>query len=223
MATMSATASRVKKFNTLRRPEKDTWGNSNHYHFSVKSLPIVPGNAVFLANPYNGHHHVEGRARITPLSPDDQAKIIVPLLLESFVTRFDEDGLIPAMPNDFMPWAPWSWSTTDDALARAVSARLEAVGVRSELCEVSVSTPEQISDAEHSWVGWSQDLLMQMESLPADMGAQDVGKWCGGCGFTPSLDTELLRCARCRKVHYCTKACQKEDWKIHKTRCTPAA
>lgn len=219
---MSVTASRVKKFNTLRRPERDAWGAPNHYHFSVKSLPIVPGNAVFLANPYSGHHHVEGRARITPLSPDDQAKIIVPLLLESFVTRFDEgDAIIHVMPHDVLPWAPWSWSTTDDALARAVSARLTAVGVRSDLCEVSVSTPEQVQDSDVFWVKWSEDLLMQMASLPADMGAQDVGKWCGGCGFTPSLDTELLRCARCKQARYCTKACQKEDWKIHKTRCTP--
>ncbi|KAJ6134437.1 Zinc finger MYND-type [Penicillium sp. IBT 18751x] len=184
---MSITASRVKKCNTLRRPERDAWGAPNHYHFSRP-------------------HHVEGRARITPLSPDDQAKIIVSLLLESFITRFDEgDAIIHVMPHDLMPWAPWSWSTTDDALARAVSARLEAVGVRSELCQVK----------------WSESLLTQMTSLPADMGAQDVGKWCGGCGFTPSLDTELLRCARCKQARYCTKACQKEDWKLHKNRCTP--
>ena len=29
----------------------------------------------------------------------------------------------------------------------------------------------------------------------------------------------LLTCSRCRRVKYCTSACQKADWKDHKAEC----
>lgn len=30
---------------------------------------------------------------------------------------------------------------------------------------------------------------------------------------------KLMMCTICKKVRYCSKACQKRDWKVHKTRC----
>ena len=39
---------------------------------------------------------------------------------------------------------------------------------------------------------------------------------------TPSPPpTRLLRCGRCEDAFYCNEACQRADWKFHKTRCVP--
>lgn len=32
---------------------------------------------------------------------------------------------------------------------------------------------------------------------------------------------KLLKCSTCQKTRYCSKRCQKKDWKIHKLRCKP--
>eukprot|EP00033_Pygsuia_biforma_P002520 GCRY01002791.1.p1 GENE.GCRY01002791.1~~GCRY01002791.1.p1 ORF type:complete len:120 (-),score=11.00 GCRY01002791.1:69-392(-) len=38
---------------------------------------------------------------------------------------------------------------------------------------------------------------------------------CEVCGKTE----DLLSCARCRLVQYCSRECQKKDWKQHKPQC----
>lgn len=44
-------------------------------------------------------------------------------------------------------------------------------------------------------------------------------KLCAKCSQVES-DTLFKRCARCKKVFYCSPACQKEDWGVHKQNCT---
>lgn len=40
----------------------------------------------------------------------------------------------------------------------------------------------------------------------------------------PGCDLDgVLRCSRCKRSWYCSQACQKKDWKFHKTICTQAA
>ena len=41
---------------------------------------------------------------------------------------------------------------------------------------------------------------------------------CSGCGGNYELSS-LKSCGSCRKAHYCSKACQKADWKRHKEEC----
>ena len=41
------------------------------------------------------------------------------------------------------------------------------------------------------------------------------------CGKTPDAKTDLLKCARCERVRYCSRACQKADWTVHKLMCKP--
>ena len=218
----SITEINLHQFNALRRPEFDPWGAPNHCHFGVKTLPLIGGDAIFLVNPFNAHSHLEGRSRIASLPPDNQAKIIVPLLLEFFVTHDADGDLIHQLYHDHSPWAPWSWSTTDEPLAKAISKRLREIGVRKDLCTVSVSTPEQLRKAERCWRKFGRDFLGAAVDLPDSFG-DNVEKCCEVCGFTPSLDVSLQRCGRCKQVYYCSKACQKTDWKGHKARCVPAA
>ncbi|KAK5732565.1 hypothetical protein LTR17_010380 [Elasticomyces elasticus] len=43
---------------------------------------------------------------------------------------------------------------------------------------------------------------------------------CGVCGSTnASSGSQLLKCGRCRCVSYCSKDCQRKDWKLHKVLC----
>jgi hypothetical protein len=43
------------------------------------------------------------------------------------------------------------------------------------------------------------------------------------CGkdITGTGPNSRLRCARCKLTYYCSRECQKRDWKIHKLMCTP--
>ncbi|KAJ5485471.1 hypothetical protein N7539_005459 [Penicillium diatomitis] len=174
-----------------------------------------------MVNPYSDHEHTEGRTRIVSLPLAQQAKVIVPLLLYSFIGRFDEDGPIYQMKDSNMPWAPWTWSTDNPALAEAVSARLRAIGVREELCQVSESDPEMTKTAQKKWDRMRRELEAAVPFLPEDQFEGEVDQSCNFCGFTPSLDYSFQRCARCKWAYYCSRDCQKADWSSHKQDCCP--
>lgn len=42
-----------------------------------------------------------------------------------------------------------------------------------------------------------------------------------GCGKCGKGGKALMKCARCLKVAYCSKDCQRLDWKAHKRACSP--
>lgn len=47
---------------------------------------------------------------------------------------------------------------------------------------------------------------------------------CGACGAEKKADGgALMACSKCRKRHYCSAKCQKEEWKEHKKYCQPPA
>lgn len=46
----------------------------------------------------------------------------------------------------------------------------------------------------------------------------DSIKSCDGCGLGVSK-TSLKKCAKCEKVWYCSKECQKNEWTQHKHKC----
>ncbi|OQR99277.1 hypothetical protein ACHHYP_07124 [Achlya hypogyna] len=51
--------------------------------------------------------------------------------------------------------------------------------------------------------------------------AEAKGKVCDNCHEAPP---KLMRCVRCHRAFYCSKACQKEAWKAkHKAECVPTA
>ena len=214
----SNTAVQLRIFNALQRPKLDPRGAPNHWHFDIRELPDAPGELVFLANPHSRKFHGEGRTKISDLSISMQAKVIVPLLLEAFVTQFDEDP--EQLMNDEKPFVPFSWSTGNPALARAVSARCKSIGIRSELCSVQVSDANTVSIAGECYVKWRKDIeqaMMMMFGYPEDDGEANI-EWEGGCEychFTPSLDKPLFPCGECDGVVYCSTECQKLDAKFH--------
>lgn len=48
-------------------------------------------------------------------------------------------------------------------------------------------------------------------------------KICFNCGVAQSEDVRLMKCSRCKKATYCSRACAKEHWKVHRPNCISAA
>ncbi|KAI9024235.1 hypothetical protein DFJ74DRAFT_705949 [Hyaloraphidium curvatum] len=68
------------------------------------------------------------------------------------------------------------------------------------------------------------DMAMEMSSVAAratpSKQAQHLGSACGRCGrVSTDPKVDFKRCARCKKAHYCSERCQKEDWALHKNFC----
>jgi len=59
--------------------------------------------------------------------------------------------------------------------------------------------------------------LFEAEQKKAKCGNQICGKKAGAAGVT------LKACGACKSVSYCSVACQKGDWKLHKRCCAPRA
>ena len=55
------------------------------------------------------------------------------------------------------------------------------------------------------------------EDTLARVGALMTPK-CGGCGRVDE-QRAFLKCAGCKVTLYCSRACQKKDWKTHKPNC----
>ena len=45
---------------------------------------------------------------------------------------------------------------------------------------------------------------------------KELGEHCHRCGTS---DTKMFRCSRCKKVTFCSRVCQKKNWKYHKNEC----
>lgn len=56
----------------------------------------------------------------------------------------------------------------------------------------------------------------QRRQSPAPSSSPTASKACARCG---TKEGKLLKCSRCTKVYYCGAACQRADWKEHKTTC----
>lgn len=150
--------------------------------------------------------------------------MIVPLLLEAFVTEFD--GMPAPVCMNSAAFAPFSWSTGNAALARAVAARCQAIGIRSELCSVQVSGAQTIRVAGECWVRWEADIMQAMSMFGGrpDDGEEnvEVEGGCEYCHITLSFYRPLFPCNQCETTFYCSKECQSLHTKVHSVTCVGA-
>jgi hypothetical protein len=195
----------VQEFNKLPRSPKTPSGLvDDHWQFAVRHVPLEPpGDMLHLANPGSRFTHSEGPAQIlSAQSATDRADIVLPLLLKAFVNNM-------GIRNDprVTPRAPWSWGTGDDELAQALEQKLKAVGVRNELCEIKVGDQKSMEIEQEVWTQFLDRLIAT------------AGPTCSKCENRPMGDRKLLFCGGCKKVEYCSRDCQKADWKEHKIVC----
>jgi len=197
----------VQAFNNLPRSPKTQSGLvDNHWQFAVHHVPREPpGDILHLVNPGSFYQHSEGPAQI--LSAPNvaaRAEIVLPLLLRAFVNSM-------GLQNDprVTPLAPWSWGTDSEELAKTLEERLKEVGVRKELCVIKVGDAKLIELEQEEW---SKIYGMVEKTI-------QVGPRCTKCKNAPAGNEKLQLCGGCKKAHYCSRGCQKEDWKEHKTIC----
>jgi len=57
------------------------------------------------------------------------------------------------------------------------------------------------------------------EKIKEMLGAKTKAK---SCARPECRGMTTTRCSRCKKVYYCSRVCQKADWKTHKEQCLPA-
>jgi hypothetical protein len=216
----------VRAFNNLPRSPKVPSGLvDNHWQFGVHHVPLTPpGDLLYLINPGSRYGHSEGPAQILSLpSAAARAEILVPLLLKSFV-----DALV-TQADPYPPvsaYAPWSWGTGNEELAKALEERLKAVGVRKELCKIKIGDDASCAIEEEGWSTLLHELIEMTGSeakktIAASNTAQNQHQdICANCKKAPTDSVKVLRfCGACKSVRYCSRDCQKVHWKKHKKDC----
>ncbi|KAF9490419.1 hypothetical protein BDN71DRAFT_1454278 [Pleurotus eryngii] len=146
-------------------------------------------------------------------------------------------------PYRFGKWIPLStsdlgsaWGGIDEWIrAQAASIAKSIVYHRHERHTISVSfsdMPPSFEDDLKKWneehkKKWDEIIRVEREEdreARATLGDHEVFKrWLqhyqlrcrGGCG----VEEATLRCSKCQVIRYCSKQCQLEDWKYHKSIC----
>lgn len=156
-------------------------------------------------NPGSRYTHAEGPAQILVCkSVAERADLIIPMMLKTFTSSMAK----AARDSRVTSYAPWSWGTDDEALAKALEERLTTAGVRKELCAVKVGDEESIKIEEETWAAVSASMKEMMRPR------------CHQCrGLPQDGATKLLLCGGCKDASYCSKDCQKAAWKDHKIIC----
>ncbi|KAI1161159.1 hypothetical protein F5B18DRAFT_674905 [Nemania serpens] len=74
------------------------------------------------------------------------------------------------------------------------------------------------------WAPFADDIyspdMSNLGEKIAGVGKTPIDGRCASCGKNKQADgSALMNCARCRKVKYCSRECQRKDWKAHKSAC----
>ncbi|KAK4889814.1 hypothetical protein LTR27_011432 [Elasticomyces elasticus] len=225
----------VRSFNALPQPQTVPTGLPNHWVFGVRHVPLQPPGDLVIAIHPQSHFALqagpgEGHTRQILSLPSAAAKAdaIIPLLLKSFVsahinpnTGTNTDGIPPT--------APWSWATDDPSLIGEIEAKLQQYGIRSNLCVIKACPAEHKEVLSEVWSGLVGGMMKLLgrgaqqkqaraaeSALSSPSGEVDDSK-CHGCGIErDAAPVGLKRCAKCGKAWYCSKDCQRADWKQHK-------
>lgn len=214
----------VSSFNRLDRPER-TPSNliRNHWYFTIRHVPLHPvGDIVQIVNTESNFQVCTHRVQILSLPTiAAQTNILVLLLLETFIKGVHRgpDGLPVGTDPRFRSFAPFSWGTRSPQLACALETKLRALGVREDLCTVQPGTKEEAEAADKTWNTMMDKVVEQLgTALPNE--ARPGRVICGGCNKDSSwFSAGLMKCSRCNAESYCSRECQKSQWKVHKKAC----
>ena len=98
-------------------------------------------------------------------------------------------------------------SFDDQNLAYLIETHALVLGKDYMSVDVLDETPD-----EHIW-----SMLMSLSNSSPDVPPKKLEPWiCDGCGEVEEFCGDYQRCKACRRVHYCSRDCQVNHWKIHK-------
>ncbi|CAG8948710.1 hypothetical protein HYFRA_00001831 [Hymenoscyphus fraxineus] len=221
----------VKYFNKL--PKYSKLPNStavNHWQISLRHVPgNIEDTLVHLYNPDSGLSYFERTAStLSGVSQLLQARLVVDVLLKAFLTSMGRLELNP----DVALFGPYTWTISHFDMAEELNCRLEEVGVHDSYCSIN-SEDDDDSDSsvdseeeEYYPRPSTQSRASELEEeewhkLSAKLvAAAEKGPRCQVCEKLPTMNNKLSLCQRCKLVHYCSRECQKIDWKEHKVVCT---
>jgi MYND finger len=181
-----------------------------------------------------------GRTPIVYVSdPVKQANVIVPHLLDLFVSCFDTTELESYGYGTIYPErgvAPRWWCFVDregnyPGLAAAIQTELRALGVEEGL--YAMQTFPFVSNY-HDYQSFIRRTVVTKRSretnlrlypdLPEPVTGGPPPVFCPRCGFSiaDSFGTPLSLCGGCIETWYCGVSCQRYDWGNHKKGCYEA-
>jgi MYND finger len=219
----------VEEFNQL--PRQGNWC------IGIENI-FCSGHFIFAFDPDTEFYNFKGRTPIVygpgPYSnPVEQANAFVLQFLELFVSCFDMDEFRSYGYGDGRV-APLKWALVDplsrhDGLLEAIQENLRALGVREDLCNVSMASTE--AEGVFHWHGRQKTLSVVAKlsretnsrltpCLPQPVRGGLPPVFCTNCGNSLSVHFDQLGlCGWCQEAWYCGKLCQIDDWEKHKKAC----
>lgn len=149
----------VARFNALPRTSRAPSDRvANDWHFDIRFIHLdPPSHLLFMVQPESTFIHTEMLGSkpmmFFPETGKEAAPEVARGLIRAFLTSFGDIGMTPL--------APWKLTTEDTDLATAVGAELKRLGVRKELCKISVSH-SNAAIARESFEGFFNGLKSHM-------------------------------------------------------------
>lgn len=234
MADATAVENVVRAFNSLPIPENTPSGHANHWQFIIRHVPFSrPTDVVQIVHPdYEsnpGFIFLTDAAQIFSLpTVAAQLNAAILLFLPMFLGQGSDPNSTPTLTRHFSwshytteQFAPWSWSTNNQAFAVAAEETLRLLGVRHELCTVTISNKQQNEAADQTW---AESMKCTMDELKLTLrragGGAHSRPACHGCDKDSTWFSDgLKQCTKCLKVQYCSGFCQMSDWSQHRSKC----
>ena len=161
----------VKSFNALPQPRLSPSGLPNHWHFDLRYIALdpTPSHVLFLVQLDSGYIHSErlllgispreSGIAFFPESGTEAAPEVSKALLHAFVNGF---GTHRFELNPPLPFSPWKLTTEDPDLAKVVREEFKEIGVRDQLCDISVVKGKALEITHTAFGGFWKGLKSQI-------------------------------------------------------------